>query len=195
VSDGIRRPPKIQIGRDPLGIGDVYAVGEQFDVRGGTMESKPAITGDNRRSQKRRRRRPSKAWDEFALALAKGETVREAAARLGIGETQAYSKANDVKFGRRVDDLRGRFMSEAVGRLAADASKAADRLGKLVDSRNPKIARAAACDLLKLAREMRTTEELQRQLNELRDELEELRHDHGKPAATSPETPGEPGAA
>jgi hypothetical protein len=71
----------------------------------------------------------SKAADErLALALAEGKTTTDAAKLAGIGLTTAKRRQADADFRELVATYRKRMVDEAIGRLTATATAAADTL-------------------------------------------------------------------
>jgi hypothetical protein len=133
-------------------------------------------TSDEYRNQHAGRRRADsgrqrkQAAGVAALALATGRTVREAADTAGVGERTLYRWLRKPAFRKRVNELRGRMVSEAVGTLSKSMGHAARALDKLLRSRDKKVKLAAAKAILELATKLRASEELERRL----DELEQL---------------------
>ena len=84
----------------------------------------------------------------LVLALARGLTVRAAAAEAEIGERTAHRRLADPGFRRRVSVLRGELMDAAAGRLADGATAAADALRELLDSEADTTRLAAARTIL-----------------------------------------------
>jgi hypothetical protein len=75
-----------------------------------------------------------------AFALARGQTVKQAALEVGVGERTLHRwlKA-DAAFPRRVGEYRDQLVSGAVGRLSDLAGRAAETLGELVVSKDDKV--------------------------------------------------------
>ena len=102
------------------------------------------------------------------LALASGETVREAARLAGIGERTATRRQADADFRRRVAELRGEMVSRAVGRLADGSTEAVAALRKLLDAGTPPAVRlGAARAILELGTKLRESVELEQRLADL----------------------------
>ncbi len=102
------------------------------------------------------------------LALASGETVREAARLAGIGERTATRRLADADFRRRVAELRGEMVSRAVGRLADGSTEAVAALRKLLDAGTPPAVRlGAARAILELGTKLRESVELEQRLADL----------------------------
>jgi hypothetical protein len=79
--------------------------------------------------------------DALLLALASGQTVRDAARSAGIGERTAGRRTADPDFRRRVAELRAELIGRALGKMADGMTAAADTLRTLL---------AAAADSVKL---------------------------------------------
>jgi hypothetical protein len=143
----------------------------------------------------------SSADDLLAAALAAGQEVAEAARAAGVSERTAYRRLAEPEFKRHVGELRGAMVSQALGRLSDAMTAAADRLRKLVDSADEKVALGAAKAVLELTPRLREAEELQGQLDELRQLVEGLRGGNGNAPPASREAaggggpPGGPGDA
>ncbi len=78
------------------------------------------------------------------VALACGDTVKEAAERAGVGERTVYRRLADQEFMRKVNKARNMMIGQAVGKLSLNCAKAAETLEKLLDSDNPRIRLQAA---------------------------------------------------
>ncbi len=88
-------------------------------------------------------RNPSQAA-LLALAVASGESVRHAAARLGIAHRTAKRWAAGERFKARVQTLRAEFIDSALGRLTVLASGAVGVMGKLMAEADSDATRLAA---------------------------------------------------
>jgi hypothetical protein len=73
----------------------------------------------------------STADEALAVALASGQTVRDAAAA-GIGERTATRRLADSDFHRRVAKLRAEMVQTALGRMTDAMTGAADTLRSLL---------------------------------------------------------------
>ena len=80
----------------------------------------------------------------LALAIASGQSLREAAATTGIGERTARRRWQDPVFRQRVTDLRAEMVSRASGKLGDAMAEAADVLRNLLKSKKDGV-RLAAC--------------------------------------------------
>jgi hypothetical protein len=109
-----------------------------------------------------------KGDDALALALASGQTLRDAAAAAGIGERTASRRWADPAFRRRVDELRADLVARALGRLADGMAEAADVLRALLAAGTPPAVRlGAARSLLELGCRLRESVELEARLTAL----------------------------
>lgn len=78
------------------------------------------------------------------VALACGDTVKDAAEKAGVGERTVYRRLSDQEFMSKVHKARNMMISQAVGKLSLHCAKAAETLEKLLDSDNPRIRLQAA---------------------------------------------------
>ena len=118
------------------------------------------------------------ADESLALALAKGQTITEAACAAGVSERTAHRRWAEPDFRRRVADLRGEVVAQAASRLAASMARAADRLAELVESPDHRTALMAAKAVVNrglLAREKVDSETLVRELEAKLDQIEAQR--------------------
>ena len=87
--------------------------------------------------------------DEFLIAgLAAGKAVKDAATEAGVSERTAFRRIGEADFRQRVAELRGRMIEAAVGRLAATAGVACDRLTKLLEAESESVQLGAARTIL-----------------------------------------------
>lgn len=85
-----------------------------------------------------------KRTDALALALASGETVRDAAKVAGVGEATAHRRLKDPSFRKMVDQMRDAALADALARLAAKTCAAVDVVGNLLASEDERTRLAAA---------------------------------------------------
>lgn len=102
--------------------------------------------------------------DSFALAIASGTSVREAAAAAGLSERTAYRRLRDPAFRRRVSEFRASLLSEAVGRLSEAANEAVSTLKALLSSRTDSVRLSAARTILELGPKLREQAELEERI-------------------------------
>ena len=108
------------------------------------------------------------ADEALALAVASGQTLRDAAAANGIGERTATRRRADAAFRRRVAELRGDMVGRALGKMADGMADAADVLRQLLAAGTPPAVRlGAARSLLERGTKLRESVELETRLAEL----------------------------
>jgi hypothetical protein len=146
-----------------------------------------AATDGNGRKPKGRDREPA------ALALARGSTVKDAAAVAGVSERAVALWKLDPPFQARVEELRAELFAAAVGRLAGHHGKAADRLGELLDSADENTRLKAARAILELGPRLREHCDLAAAVNELKRQVTGV--NDGTVAEGSPVPQGDAGAA
>jgi soluble lytic murein transglycosylase-like protein len=78
------------------------------------------------------------------LALASGDSVKDAARLANVSERTVYRRLRNESFAQRVKQARTSMLQQAVGRLAKAVPKASDVLDKLLDSRSERIRLQAA---------------------------------------------------
>jgi hypothetical protein len=108
-----------------------------------------------------------KGADTLALALAGGETLRDAARLAGVGERTAARRWADSAFRRRVCDLRGDMVQRALGRMADGMAEAAGTLRQLLAAASESVRLGAARALLEVGLKVREAVELEARLAEL----------------------------
>ncbi|MHB1424463.1 MAG: hypothetical protein ACYC3I_14930 [Gemmataceae bacterium] len=82
--------------------------------------------------------------DALLLALASGQTIRDAAQTAGVAERTATRRMADAAFRRRLDELRADMVRRALGKMADGMADAADRLRQLLDA-NSEAVQLGAC--------------------------------------------------
>jgi hypothetical protein len=105
------------------------------------------------------------------VAVATGNTLRDAALAVGIGERTAARRWADPDFRRRVSELRGEMVGRALGRMADGMNDAADELRRLLGARSEPVRLGAARSLLELCVKLRETVELEQRLASLEERL------------------------
>src|SRR5262245_48045710 len=101
------------------------------------------------------------------MALASGQTIRDAAQAAGIGERTATRRWADPEFQRRVFQLRGDMVCRSLGRLADGMSEAADVLRQLLAAESETVRLGAARSLLDLGNKLHESVELANRVAEL----------------------------
>ena len=105
--------------------------------------------------------------DSFALAIASGTSVREAAASAGVSERTAYRRLGDPAFRRRVSEIRASFLNQAVGLLSEAANEAVSTLKALLTARAESVRLSAARAILELGPKLREQAELEERVTAL----------------------------
>jgi hypothetical protein len=110
----------------------------------------------------------SAGWEakqgRLAILLAQGQTIKEAAAELRIGERTAYTWLADRRFEAHVSDVRSRMLDAALGRLADSATRAVDTLVDLLENGRDSVRVRAALGILDTMTRMREHVEFERRL-------------------------------
>jgi hypothetical protein len=106
------------------------------------------------------------ADEALALALASGQTLRAAAAA-GVAERTATRRWADPAFRRRVSELRGELVAQALGGVADGMADAAATLRALLGADSENVRLGAARALLELGVKLRENVELQERLQAL----------------------------
>src|SRR5262245_1947750 len=103
-----------------------------------------------------------KGDDALLVALASGQTVRDAARAAGIGERTATRRLADPGFRQAVTELQAEMVGRAMGRLADGMVAAADTLRQLLSADGESVRLGAARSILELADRLRDVELEQR---------------------------------
>ena len=110
----------------------------------------------------------------MALAIARGESVGEAAISHGVNERTAYRWSAEPEFKARVDELRRRMVADAVGKLACSATLAVTTLQELLGIASPPTVRlGAARAILASLIEIQTHAELTERIANLEKRIDE----------------------
>lgn len=110
----------------------------------------------------------SKYFQPLATQIAQGESVRSAAASIGMGESTAYRLAKTQEFKTRVNELRSEFVTEAVGRLSNACSDAVEVIIDLMkNSEDDRIKLRAATTVLERFEKLADHHELRERLEAL----------------------------
>jgi hypothetical protein len=115
------------------------------------------------------------ADEALALAVATGQTLRDAAQAAGIGERTASRRWADPAFRRRVSELRGDMVQRSLGRMADGMAEAADVLRQLLAAESESVRLGAARSLLELGAKLRESIELEERIGEVEAIIKELR--------------------
>lgn len=107
------------------------------------------------------------ADDALALALAAGQTLRDAAQMVGIAERTATRRIADPAFRALVGRYRQQMVERALGRLADGMSDAANVLHALLGANSENVRLGAARSLLEMGTKLREAVEMERRLTQL----------------------------
>ena len=107
----------------------------------------------------------------LALALAAGQSVRDAATSAGVSERTAFRRLADPEFAAQVAALRADMIRTAAGRLAAGMTDAADVLRALLTNDDPHVRHKAAVKLLEVGTKVVELADLQRRVDDLERRL------------------------
>jgi hypothetical protein len=102
--------------------------------------------------------------DALAVALAAGQTLRDAAAASGIGERTATRRWADSNFRRRVAELRAEMTGRALGKLADGMAEAGDVLRALLKAESDSVKLGACRAMLEIGVKLRESVELETRL-------------------------------
>jgi len=86
----------------------------------------------------------------LAVALATGQSVRDAAAAVGISERTTYRRVADTDFQGLMRQLRGEMVTTAIGKLSSSMANAAEVLGELLKDKDANFRYKAAVKLLEI---------------------------------------------
>jgi len=107
----------------------------------------------------------------LALALASGLSIAAAAQQAGVSESTVRRRLARPAFRRLVARLRGQMLEAALGRMAENMTRAADKVARLIDSDNEAVALRAARTLMSLGLRLRDSVELADRVHEIEREL------------------------
>ncbi len=113
------------------------------------------------------------ADEALAMAVAAGQTLRDAAAAVGIGERTATRRWADPVFRRQVAELRAEMVSQALGKMADGMTAAADTLRGLLTADSEAVKLGAARTILELGNKLRESVELEQRLQAIEAALAE----------------------
>jgi soluble lytic murein transglycosylase-like protein len=107
----------------------------------------------------------------LVLALAEGCTVEEAAKRAHVSPATVYRRRREPEFRAAVNEARRESWVQAVGRMAAATTQAAETLKALLDSPMDQVRVAAARSILEHAAKGIDTVELEERLKLVEERL------------------------
>ena len=112
--------------------------------------------------------KPSKFLEPLAVAVASGNSIKQAAEIVGCSIQSAYNLSHTEQFRFRVSELRSEITQQAIGKLTDSASVACDTLRELLD------ATQKPCDRLNAAKAILANLGPLSELAELRSRLDRL---------------------
>jgi AcrR family transcriptional regulator len=118
--------------------------------------------------------------DTLILALAKGETVADAAAAAGVSERTVYRRMEEQEFQDRLQALRTMMFQRAAGKLADRTAAATDALEGMLTATNENVRLGAAKALLELAVKYSEHTEVMAKLVKLQAMFEEIKKESGR---------------
>jgi hypothetical protein len=104
-----------------------------------------------------------------ALSLATGHTKREAALVGNVSESTVKRWTKKPAFQKRVSQLQSEIVTQALGKLTAATTAAADTLARLLSSKDERVS-------LEAARSVLTQYAKVREVAELNEEFEQMEH-------------------
>lgn len=110
-----------------------------------------------------------------ALAAAAGRPARECAAVAGVCERTIRRWNRKPSFVAMVERLRDQLLSDTMGRLLATNGQAVDALSSLLVSEQDNVKLGAAGRLLELTLRARHQLNLQKQIEEIQDQIEKYK--------------------
>lgn len=103
--------------------------------------------------------------------MAAGQTLREAAGAVGIGERTAARRWADDSFRHRVTELRGQMVALALGKMADGMTEAAEALRKLLKAESESVRLGACRAILELTVKLREAVDQEERLQALEAQL------------------------
>jgi hypothetical protein len=106
--------------------------------------------------------------DLLATKLAFGQSLRAAAAELGISEATARRRLRDPRFRERVQEIRRRAVDDAIGQMVAAMTAAVTKLRNLIENGERESTQLrAALGLIDLTLKAAVLSDLQERLERL----------------------------
>jgi len=117
-----------------------------------------------------------KGQNAFILSIASGLPIKEAAKAAGISERTAHRRLDDRVTKSSVKEARCAMLQDAVSRLAAASTGAAETLRKLTKAKSEQVQLAAARSILELSHRLKEATEFESRLVDLERKLDETEH-------------------
>ncbi len=115
----------------------------------------------------------------LVTALAGGSSVQEAAKAAGVGERTVYRRLDEPAFCHQLAEARSELIGRAVGVLARVSTAAAATLAGLLKADSESVRLGAARSILELAVKLRESEELERRIGALEEQVAVSRRAEG----------------
>jgi hypothetical protein len=103
----------------------------------------------------------------FAVEVARGSSIAQAAMTIGVSEGTGYRWSRKPEVRKSIDDIRSAVLQSASNRIVCLATKAVDTLGRLLDSESEQIRLSAARAVLDGTVKMREMAELDKELEQI----------------------------
>ena len=117
-----------------------------------------------------------KGQNAFILSIASGQPIKEAAKAAGISERTAHRRLDDPDTKSSVKEARCAMLQDAVSRLAAGATAAAETLLELTKAKSEQVRLAAARSILELSHRLKEATEFESRLVDMERKLDEAEH-------------------
>ena len=120
-----------------------------------------------------------KRRDQLVIALAHGDSVRDAAKKAGVAARTAYRALEDTEFRSRVQEARKVMFEQALGAVASAGVSAAQKLNALLNANSENVQLGAARSVLEMGIKLRENTEMAERMTALEQLLENGKeHDH-----------------
>ena len=107
----------------------------------------------------------------LAAAIAAGSTVSDAARQIDVSLSTAQRRMAEPAFRRQVADLRAEMVSDALGYMSDNLTRAARSVAGLLEAPEPHIRLRAARILLSLTLKVRDAVDVDTRIRDLEEEL------------------------
>lgn len=118
--------------------------------------------------------RKRSALEVLAIGIASGLSLADAARQANVKYITARRRAAEPAFRQRVEELRQAITDQALGKLTAHATSAADTFSALLADPAPQVRLAAAKAILDYKSRLKADGELAAKVNELENLVKEL---------------------
>ena len=117
-----------------------------------------------------------KGQNAFVLSIASGLTIKDAAKSAGISERTAHRRLDDPKTKSSIKEARCAMLQDAVLRLTAASTGAAETLRELTQAKSEQVRLAAARSILELSHRLKEATEFESRLVDLERKIDETEH-------------------